>query len=82
MKNRITLTIDPAVARRAKKVARAKKTSVSGLVEELLRSAPLPGEKERSSFVDRWAGKFAVAESMPGDQRMALLKARYQLAPR
>ena len=82
MKNRITLTIDPAVARRAKKVARANNTSVSGLVEELLRSAPIPGGEKQRSFVDRWAGKFSVAESSPGDRRMAALKAKYGLAPR
>jgi hypothetical protein len=82
MKNRITLTIDPAVARRAKKVARARNTSVSGLVEDLLRSAPIPGGEKRSSFVDRWAGKFTVAESSPGDQRMAALKTKYDLVPR
>jgi hypothetical protein len=82
MKNRMTLTIDPAVARRARKAARAKNTSVSGLVEELLRSAPIPGGEKRGSFVDRWAGKFAVAQTLPGDQRMVVLKARHGLAPR
>ena len=81
MKNRITLTIDPEVARRARKVARAKNTSVSGLVEELLRFAPIPGEK-RGSFVDRWEGKFVVAETLPGDRRMIVLKTKHGLAPR
>jgi len=79
MKQRVTLTLDPEVARRAKKVARARNTSVSGLVEDLLRSAPVPGGEKRDSFVERWAGKFSVAESSPGDQRMAFLKAKYGL---
>jgi hypothetical protein len=82
MKNRMTLTIDPAVARRAKKVARAKSTSVSGLVEELLRSAPIPGGEKRDSFADRWAGKFAVAQTSPDDQRMARLMAKHRLISR
>lgn len=82
MKKRITLTIDPAVARRARKVARAKKTSVSGMVQELLRSVPISGGEKRGSFVDRWAGKFTVAESLPGDRRMAVLKTKYDLASR
>jgi len=78
MKKRITLTIDPLVAKRAKKVARTRNTSVSGLVEDLLRSVPLSGER-RSSFVERWTGKFSIADSPPDDQRMAYLKARYRL---
>jgi hypothetical protein len=79
MKNRITLTLDPAIVKRARKAARAKNTSVSGLVEDLLRSASIPGEEKRSSFVERWAGKFSVAESLPDDRRMAFLKAKHGL---
>jgi hypothetical protein len=82
MKNRLTFTIDPAIAKRARTLARARNTSVSGLVEELLRSAPFPGREKQGSFVERWAGKFSVAETSPGDQRMGLLKARFGLAPR
>jgi hypothetical protein len=81
MKKRVTLTIDPTVVRRARKVVHARNTSMSGLVEELLRSAAIPGE-ERGSFVDRWEGRFAVAESAPGDQRMMVLKAKHRLADR
>jgi len=80
MKKRVTLTIDPEVVRRARKVARARNTSVSGLVGDLLRCASVPGGEKRDSFVARWAGRFSVAESSPGDQRMAFLKAKYGLA--
>ena len=80
MKNRITLTIDPEVAKRARKVVRANNTSVSALVEELLYSAPIPGGERRESFVDRWAGKFAVAEAPPDDQRMTALKSGIRTA--
>jgi hypothetical protein len=82
MKNRITLTIDPEVARRARKVARANNTSVSALVEELLRTVPIPGGERRESFVDRWAGRFAVAEASPDDQRMKALKSKHRLSSR
>jgi Family of unknown function (DUF6364) len=79
MKRRITLTIDPAVTRRAKKLAHARRTSVSGLVEEFLRTAPLATGDTRESFAERWAGKFGVARTAPGDRRMRMLKARYRL---
>lgn len=82
MKNRVTLSIDPAVTRRAKKLAHAKRTSVSGLVEQFLRSAPIAGEEQTPSFVERWAGKFSVAKSAPRDLRMKALKARYHLKTR
>ena len=82
MKNRVTLSIDPAVTRRAKKLAYAKRTSVSGLVEQFLRSAPIAGEEKTPSFVERWAGKFSVAKSAPRDLRMKALRARYHLKTR
>jgi hypothetical protein len=82
MKNRLTFTIDPAITKRARKLARARNTSVSGLVEELLRSAPFPGGEKQGSFAERWAGKFSVADTSPGNQRMALLKARHGLPSR
>jgi hypothetical protein len=82
MKGRITLTIDPTVARRARKVARARNTTVSGLVEDLLRAATIPGGEKQGRFVDRWAGRFVVPETTEGDDRMAALKAKYGLDSR
>jgi hypothetical protein len=74
MKDRITLTIDPAVARRAKKLARARQTSVSGLVEEFLRDAPLSGNEASESFVDSWAGRFElIVDPTPNPRRERLL---------
>jgi len=73
MKRRITLTIDPAVTRRAKKLAHARRTSVSGLVEEFLRSAPMSADEKSESFAERWAGRFQVAKARPGDRRMRAL---------
>jgi hypothetical protein len=82
MKNRITLTIDPAVVMQAKKAARARNTTMSGLVEQLLRSTSISGEEKQGSFVDQWAGKFSVAESLPNDPRMAFLKTKHGLTNR
>lgn len=80
MKTKITLTMDPEIVRRAKKLAHARKTNVSALLEGLVRGAPLPGEKERRPFAQRWAGRFRVAPTDPNDARLAALKARYQLS--
>ena len=38
MKTRVTITLDPEVLARAKQVARARRTTVSGLIEAFLRS--------------------------------------------
>jgi hypothetical protein len=79
MKHRITLTIDPAVVKSAKKTARARKTSVSGPVEMLLRAVSVSADVEKGSFVDRWAGKFDAAEASPDDARMKFLRAKHRL---
>ncbi len=78
MKGRITLTIDPAIVRRAKKIAMERKTSVSALVENLLRSAPIDSESKKS-FSDTWAGKFTVAKSTERDAKLEALKNKYAL---
>ena len=82
VKRRITLSIDPAVSRRAKKLAHVKKASVSALVEQFLRSAPIAGGQTATSFVERWAGKFRAATTGPGDLRMKAIKAKHHLKAR
>jgi len=82
VKHRITLSIDPAVTRRAKKLAYARQTSVSALVEHFLRSVPVMGGEKATSFVERWVGKFTVARTERGDLRMKALKAKYRLNAR
>ncbi len=79
MKTRITLTIDPAIVRRAKSLAHARNTNVSALVENLLRATPLSQEAKSQPFARRWAGKFRVARSTIPDPRLDALKARYHL---
>ncbi len=76
MKDRVTLTLDPAVNRRAKRLARERGTSVSALVEEHLRTTPLAGD-EQIRFVDRWTGRFRLAQARPDDIRMRALKGKY-----
>jgi Family of unknown function (DUF6364) len=79
MKKRITLTIDPQLAQRAKQLAHNRHTSVSALIEEFVRAAPLSPEADGKSFVEKWAGKFKVVKPAQPDVRLEALKARYQL---
>ena len=79
MKKRITLTIDPQLALRAKQLAHNRHTSVSALIEELVRAAPLSPGADNKSFVEKWAGKFQVAKPAQPDARLGMLKERYQL---
>lgn len=77
MKTRLTVTIDPDILDRAKKLAYARKTNVSALVEDLLRTAPATAKDE--DFATRWAGKYTLAPSNEDDVRMRALKAKYKL---
>jgi Family of unknown function (DUF6364) len=79
MKTRITLTIDPLLAKRAKQLAHARKISVSAMIEDYVRSAPLNAQRSGESFSQRWAGKFRVASSSKPDERLLALKMRYGL---
>ena len=79
MKSRITLTIDPSLARRAKQLAHARKTSVSALIETYVRTAPLHAQRSGMPFSQRWVGKFHVASSSTPDERLDALKTRYGL---
>lgn len=79
MKNRITLTIDPKIATRAKRIAHARRTSVSALIEDLVRAAPLSPNKQQVSFADKWAGKLHLRKVSGPDPRFDALKKRYGL---
>jgi hypothetical protein len=79
MKSRITLTIDPAVSHRARLLARARRQSLSSLVESLLEKEG-GGDlsaKAGDSFSKRWGGKMSVKES--GGPRLGRLKEKYSL---
>ncbi len=79
MKTRVTLTIDPEIAGKAKKIAHARKTSVSALVEDLIRRTPVSAKLE-DDFVDRWAGKLQVRRPFKAEPRFEYLKKRYGLS--
>ena len=54
MKTRVTITLDPEVHARAKRTARERRTTVSGLIETFLRS-PHAAHKTKS-LVDEMLG--------------------------
>ena len=53
MKTRVTITLDPAVHAQAKRMARARRTTVSGMIEDYLRR---PDPESAGSLVDRMIG--------------------------
>lgn len=62
MKARVTITMDPALHRHAKRLARLRQTSVSGLFESFLRSTESDG-----SLVDKMLGSAELRAFPPGD---------------
>ena len=82
MKSRITLTMDPEISKRAKKIAHSRRTSVSALIEDLVRHTPISAKKAEVPFVQKWAGKFRLRHSSTPDPRLEALKKRYRLKDR
>jgi hypothetical protein len=54
MKTRVTITLDPEIHAHAKRTARARRTTVSGLIEKFLSSPDAAGKD--SSLVDEMLG--------------------------
>lgn len=78
MKTRITLTIDPEVAENARSLARRRRTTVSGMVEDFLRRAAPEPAVPSASFSSRWRGHFALRPGSGGeDARLDGLLRRY-----
>ncbi len=76
MKIRVIVTLDPELHARAKRVAPARRTSVSGLFEEFLRAAP--STRGAKSLVDEMIGCAALRDSPPGeDPLLDALRARH-----
>ena len=79
MKNRLSLTIDPTIARKAKRVAKSQNKSLSSLVEGLL--SGVVGEKFESEplapFSKRWQGKLSLDRKT--DSRFDHLAKKYDL---
>ncbi len=64
MKSRVTITLDPEVHRLAKRVAKRRHTSVSGLIESLLQAESKAAEN--GTIVDRMIGCASLREPAPG----------------
>jgi hypothetical protein len=79
MKDRLTVTVDAELAAHARQVAHRRGTSVSGLLESLLREALASRPKRSIAFADRWSGRFSVKPNPSGDARLAALKAKHSL---
>jgi hypothetical protein len=78
MKTRITITREPADHRRAKRTARAQKTSISGLIETPIEAATT---SVKSSTVDQLVGSAALRNPAPGaDPLHAALRAKHPVA--
>lgn len=77
MKQRISLTLDPKIARQGKLAAKRNNQSLSSLVEELLeaRISGKAGKPKVGTFSERWTGK--VGPALKDDDRYAKLKAKY-----
>ena len=79
MKDRITITLDPEVVEHGKKIAKARDTSLSGLIEDLLREQGQPERHGRTgSFSKRWRGKLALRHD-PGDALLQAMRAKHGL---
>jgi len=79
MKRRVTLTMDPDIAKRAKKIAHARRTNVSALIEELVRNASVIAAHQEPSFAEKWTGKLRVRKPKGADPKLESLKKRYDL---
>jgi hypothetical protein len=79
IKDRLTVTVDAELAAHARQVAHSRGTSVSGLLESLLREALASRPRRSHAFADRWSGQFSVTPNTSGDARLAALKAKHSL---
>lgn len=79
MKDRLTVTVDAELAAHARQVAHSRGTSVSGLLESLLREALAPRPRRSVAFADRWSGQFSVTPNTTGDARLMALKTKHSL---
>jgi hypothetical protein len=79
VKTRVTITLDPRVIRRAKSVARSRRTNLSALIESLLVQTADLAVAKPISFSQKWAGKLSVRDSDGSDPLLDAMKNRYGL---
>lgn len=79
MRERVSLTLDLRVTLRAKQLAKARGTSLSRMVENLLKKETgmelADGKSKGPSFSERWAGKVKLKEGE--EPRRKYLIAKY-----
>jgi hypothetical protein len=80
MKQRVSLTLDPKVIRKARQIAHRRHTSVSQLVEDLLSHLAQPAAKEPEDLVEKWAGKLKLVPRDLHNPRREHLWKKYELA--
>ncbi|MDA0348072.1 MAG: DUF6364 family protein [Verrucomicrobia bacterium] len=73
MKSRVTITLDPKIHERAKRLARRRRASVSGLIESLLSEQQEPD----GSIVDSMIGSSTLKPSKSGDTKQEALQKKY-----
>ena len=72
MKAKLTITVDEKLIPEAKRYARSRGQSLSGLIEDRLRQAIAERDV---GFAQRWRGRFRAASG--GDDRFAQLAKKY-----
>lgn len=73
MKTRATITIDPKLHNRAKRLARQRRTTFSGLIEDLISTQ----QEKQNSAVDKLIGSAELKASSGHDPKRAALEAKY-----
>lgn len=76
VKTRVTVTLDSGVVRKAKTVARLRRTNLSSLIENLLIQTARRAIAPRAGFAKRWTGKFDIRQSDGKDELLDVLKER------
>lgn len=76
MKDKLTLSVDGDVVRRAKAQAREEGTSLSSVVEESLKIYAGPAADD-AAFLRKWAGKFPLPARDPNDPKLEYLLDKY-----
>ncbi len=81
MKRKLTLTVNPEITQQAKRLARRRGKSLSGLIEDLLkREAETEfGKQDLPRFSERWGGRMILKTGT--DERLAALRRKHGLEP-
>ena len=75
VKTKLTLSVEKSIIEQGKACAARRGTSLSRLVEDLLKKELAEGEED---CVDKWAGTLVWREERAGDPRYEYLKKKYE----